>query len=191
MRIVCIVGASGSGKSTIAEQLGGNVIQSYTTRPMRFEGETGHEFISNVEFVGDDIIIYDLQGHTRRLPASEIVAYAKLYGEHYFALREQFEASELNIYVVNPAAAEDVHKYFDAGVKTLYIQVDEAVRKDRMISRYSDAGYSFDEINDEVQTRLAGDRQEFAGLACNWVVDGNGSEFDVIRGVRRWLTSWS
>ena len=51
--IFLIVGCSGSGKTTITEQLeqkyGLKSIQSYTTRPPRYDGETGHIFISNEE----------------------------------------------------------------------------------------------------------------------------------------------
>ena len=49
--IFLIVGCSGSGKTTITEQLemkyGLKSIQSYTTRLPRYDGETGHTIISN------------------------------------------------------------------------------------------------------------------------------------------------
>ena len=52
--IFLIVGCSGSGKTTITEQLemkyGLKSIQSYTTRPPRYDGEIGHTFISTEEF---------------------------------------------------------------------------------------------------------------------------------------------
>ena len=51
--IYLIVGKSGSGKTTLVEALkkyGYTSIESYTTRPKRFEGETGHTFITEEEF---------------------------------------------------------------------------------------------------------------------------------------------
>ena len=52
--IFLIVGASGSGKTTIVEQLeqryGLTSIQSYTTRAARYVGEKGHIFVSDEEF---------------------------------------------------------------------------------------------------------------------------------------------
>ena len=52
--IFLIMGASGSGKTTITEQLeqryGLTSIQSYTTRAARYVGEKGHIFVSDEEF---------------------------------------------------------------------------------------------------------------------------------------------
>ena len=47
--IYLIVGKSGSGKTTLVEALkkyGYNSIESYTTRPKRFDNETCHTFIT-------------------------------------------------------------------------------------------------------------------------------------------------
>ena len=53
-KIICIVGRSGSGKTTAAEYLeelyGLKSIQSYTTRPKRKPNETGHTFVTEDEF---------------------------------------------------------------------------------------------------------------------------------------------
>ena len=52
--IYCIAGPSGSGKTTIAEELkkryGMKVLESYTTRAPRYEGETGHIFVTPKKF---------------------------------------------------------------------------------------------------------------------------------------------
>ena len=52
--IFLIIGCSGSGKTAITEKLEElyhlKSIQSYTTRPPRYDGETGHIFVSNEEF---------------------------------------------------------------------------------------------------------------------------------------------
>lgn len=166
MRIINIIGASGSGKTSVAKQLDGNIIQSYTTRPERYENEWGHIFVDSVDEVDD-----------------EIVAYAKLHDYEYFATHFQFKYDD-NIYVVNPDGAEQVHAYFfREEVITIYIAVDEDVRKDRMITRYSEAGYSFDEITDMVESRLIADREEFKSVRCNIVIDGNRPLGDVVEDV--------
>ena len=52
--IYLIVGPSGTGKTTIAEELfrryGYRQVQSYTDRPIRYPGEKGHIFLSKEEF---------------------------------------------------------------------------------------------------------------------------------------------
>jgi len=52
--IVCIVGESGTGKTTVAEYIEREhsikMMQSYTDRPMRYENENGHTFVSKETF---------------------------------------------------------------------------------------------------------------------------------------------
>ena len=52
--IFCLVGKSGSGKTTIANKLfdryGYTQIASYTTRPPRSENDTDHTYVSSEEF---------------------------------------------------------------------------------------------------------------------------------------------
>ena len=118
------VGRSASGKTTIAnmleEQYGYKQVQSYTTRPKRYEGETGHIFISKEDF--DKL--------------EDIVAYVKYDGNEYCATSKQLD--ECDIYVIDPIGVETLFKnyknaqrpiciiYFDAAIKT---------RIDRMINR--------------------------------------------------------
>ena len=57
------VGKSASGKTTIANLLEEkylfNQVQSYTTRKPRYEGETGHIFVTEDEFNAlEDIVSY-------------------------------------------------------------------------------------------------------------------------------------
>ena len=63
-KIVCLMGASGSGKTTIAKELEKeeyNVIQSYTTRPPRESGEWGHAFV-DLDGKGTSIYVIDPSG---------------------------------------------------------------------------------------------------------------------------------
>lgn len=57
-----IIGRSGTGKTTVVEELekryGYKSIQSYTTRPKRYENETGHTFITKEEFDKKTMLAY-------------------------------------------------------------------------------------------------------------------------------------
>ncbi len=65
--ILCIIGESGSGKTYMAdyikEKYGIPMIESYTTREPRYDGERGHTFISKKEFL--DINKKDMIAFTR------------------------------------------------------------------------------------------------------------------------------
>ena len=120
--IFCLIGASGSGKTTIASILerkyGLRQIQSYTTRPKRSEDETGHTFITYPEF----------------LELKDICAYDRYNGYEYCATKDQIESCD--IYVVNPngvAQLRDKYKgtkkiitiFIKAGLKDRYLRMRE------------------------------------------------------------------
>ena len=108
------VGRSASGKTTIANMLaeehGYNQVESYTTRPPRFDGESGHTFVSEEEFKN----------------LGELAAYTYYNGNHYGTTFEQLE--KCDIYVVDIPGVESLLKklkddnrpiciiYFDASV---------------------------------------------------------------------------
>ena len=89
--IVCVVGASGSGKTTasfiLQKQFGWNVICSYTTRPMR-EGETDgvdHRFVSSEEVPNQ----------------AEMCAYTQFGSYEYWTTWQQFSSDRPNVYVID------------------------------------------------------------------------------------------
>ena len=90
--IYLIVGCSGSGKTTITEQLeqkyGLKSIQSYTTRKPRYDGESGHTFVSDEEF--DKL--------------TDMVAYTEFAGNRYCAIAEQVENNDL--YIIDPKGVD-------------------------------------------------------------------------------------
>ena len=59
MKKIVLIGPSGTGKSTVADKLtelyGLTLMQSYTTRPKRFENETGHTFEENARLKAETI----------------------------------------------------------------------------------------------------------------------------------------
>ena len=90
--IYLLIGRSGSGKSTVADILekkyGWKVLQSYTTRQPRFDGETGHTFVSKEEF--DKL--------------EDKCAYTLFAGNEYCATSQQVDESD--VYVIDPAGVE-------------------------------------------------------------------------------------
>ena len=105
-KILLLVGASGSGKSTVAVTLGlrhgWKQIPSYTTRPQRYEGESGHVFVNEEDFI--------------RL--EDLVAYSEYGGYRYGATARQVDENE--IYVVDPPGVISlVEKY--KGSKAVYL----------------------------------------------------------------------
>ncbi len=87
--IICIVGESGSGKTTIAEYIerehGIKMMESYTDRPMRYPGETGHTFVTKEEF---DSFSHD-----------DMIAYTEFGGHRYCCLKK--DVMDLNTYVID------------------------------------------------------------------------------------------
>ena len=83
--IVLVVGESGSGKSTICNLLttryGLKQVESYTTRPMRYEGESGHTFVNDAEFDALD----------------NMCAYTVFDGYKYGATQEQVDNADLYV----------------------------------------------------------------------------------------------
>lgn len=87
--IICIVGESGSGKTTIAEYIerehGIKMMESYTDRPMRYPGETGHTFVTKEEF---DTFSHD-----------DMIAYTEFGGHRYCCLKK--DVLDFNTYVID------------------------------------------------------------------------------------------
>lgn len=162
MRIFNIVGPSGSGKTSLASSLDGNIIQSYTTRPKRHEYEWGHIFVDSLHQFADYLYVDD-----KAILLNDIVAYQNLNGHHYFATRNQFIDGD-NIYIVNPGGANQVKDYFNCEVFTIYLSVDEEVRRKRLSER-----------SDDIITRKQFDTEEFEVVQCDFTIDAN-REFNVV-----------
>lgn len=118
------VGRSGSGKSTIADMICDKYryiqIQSYTTRPARYEGEKGHVFIGPAEF--DKL--------------ENIVAFTQYNGYRYCTTKEQLDEAEA--YVIDPAGVETLIQNYVAPHRTVHIlYLDAGVwnRINRMVDR--------------------------------------------------------
>ena len=150
MNCIClIIGQSGSGKTTIVEQLEAKYklssIQSYTTRKPRFKGETGHIFVPDEEF--DKL--------------TDIIAYTEFAGNRYCATAKQIENNDL--YVIDPKGIEFFLKTYKGSKvpKVIYIDSDLETRYERMVQRSEEKGVSHSDSVGMALSRIANDCGEF------------------------------
>ena len=147
--IFLIVGCSGSGKTTITEQLeqkyGLKSIQSYTTRKPRYDGETGHTFVSDEEF--DKL--------------TDMVAYTEFASNRYCATAEQVDNNDL--YIIDPKGVDFFMKAYKGSKtpKIIFISSNLTTRYERMIGRAETKGKSHQEAIESSLTRIANDASEF------------------------------
>ena len=117
------VGKSASGKTTIANRLEEKYnhiqVQSYTTRPPRYEGEVGHIFVTDDGF--DNL--------------GELVAYTEYNGYRYGTTAKQL--NECSIYVIDVPGVETLLERYKANRKIVIIYFDATVhtRIHRMLDR--------------------------------------------------------
>lgn len=151
--LICIIGSSGSGKTTIVESLemkyGLKSIQSYTTRPPRYEGEKGHIFCNQTAF---DML------------RNDIMAYTLFNGYEYCATRQQIETHDL--YVVDYRGYEELLEKYKGNkiIISVFIEASDSERIKRML-------YRGDSI-DKVMERIEHDKIAFKDVKenCNYVI---------------------
>lgn len=147
--IFLIVAPSGAGKTTVTELLeskyGLKSIQSYTTRPPRFKGETGHTFVSDEEF--DKL--------------TDIVAYTEFAGNRYCATAKQVEENDL--YVIDPKGVEFFKEHYKGSkqTKVIYIDSNISTRFERMVRRETTNGIPHSQVVDKALERITNDVIEF------------------------------
>lgn len=191
--IINIVGASGSGKTTIARSLGKdgyNIIQSYTTRPRRYDGEWGHEFIENYYpvYVNDSFVGLENPKDEKYIDIDDMVAYFIGHDYCYFTTREQFLDNKVNIYIVDELGAKQVHDNIqDMKVLTIFLQCDEDVRLERLRSRFKQQYGDYCLCNmlgnyeKEVNQRIEDDRKIRNLVKCDYVINGNQDVDDIVK----------
>lgn len=196
--IVCLVGASGTGKTTIAKELekeGYNIIQSYTTRKKREQSEWGHIFITdwypieiNGTFVGVENREMPTLGMTNKhrcIDIDHMIAYFNDYNknEHYFATIDQYKNKGTSIYIVDPDGTEQVKRSVkDAEVITVFLTADKGVRFDRIFERTYSLGFAEASV-DEANNRVGKDSEIFKVCKCDYTVDANREVKEVLKNV--------
>lgn len=152
--IFCLVGKSGSGKTTIANKLfdryGYTQIASYTTRPPRSENDTDHTYVSSEEF--DKL--------------TDMVAFTTFNGHRYCATKEQVDNA--NLYVIDPFGLEQLKQLYNGHkqIVSIYIDVPMDICLDRMRRRK--------DSEDKIWERLRHDDSAFKGIfgKCDYVING-------------------
>jgi len=145
--IYFLVGESGSGKTSVSERLeekyGLTAIQSYTTRPERYEGESGHVFISDKEF--DKL--------------QNLIGYTKFDTFRYCATTDQVEQNSL--YVIDPSGITYFKRHYHGNKKAyvIYIYTSLTNRVLRMKQR--------GDTRDKIIRRLINDHDSFEGVKEN------------------------
>lgn len=126
--LALIIGASGSGKSSVCDALekiyGLKAIPSYTTREPRTPDEKGHTFISDCEF--DNL--------------KDILAYAETDGNRYAVTKEMLEDEQYSLYVIDLTGVKYLLEHYkgDRPLVSFFIDTNVYDRFKRMIDRKDD-----------------------------------------------------
>lgn len=118
--LYCIVGKSGTGKTTLAlelEKLGFAVVESYTTRKPRFEGEKGHIFITEEEF-----------------DTLNLITKVEFDGNKYGVTSELLDKAD--IFVVDPEGLRILkEQYNNKKIVSIYLDCPDNIIQQRMLQR--------------------------------------------------------
>lgn len=167
-KIICLVGESGCGKSSIAAKLeeeGYNYIKSYTTRSKRNKTEGGHIFVDESSF--------------NKSKSEELIGYVEFDHYKYWSTREQYKGKGTSIYIIEPSGAiklkNDVN---DCEILVIYLKVDSTERFKRM---KVDRGLEIAErrLVNEAETGI------FNTIKCDYVVEANRNMFEVICDIKK------
>lgn len=126
--LALIIGASGSGKSSVCDELekiyGLKAIPSYTTREPRTPDEKGHTFINDCEF--DNL--------------KDIIAYAETDGNRYAVTKKMLEDEQYSLYVIDLTGLKYLHENYkgDRPLVSFFIDTNVYDRFRRMIDRKDD-----------------------------------------------------
>lgn len=107
MKIICILGKSGSGKTYAVNKLNPkkfHIVESWTTRPPRHENEQGHKFITKEEL---GISTFDVENQKSAMYCTTLAS-TYIGGEFYFIRREDLDEEKTNVYVVDEQGVDEL-----------------------------------------------------------------------------------
>jgi len=110
-KILCVVGHSASGKSTLADYINKTynipIIESWTDRPRRTPNEKGHTFVTQQEF--------------DTFKKEDMIAYTEFGGKRYCCFHS--DVKEKNLYVIDPYGLEYLKNNFNElyDIKSMYV----------------------------------------------------------------------
>ena len=137
------IGKSGSGKTSIIERLskyGFSTVESYTTRPPRYEGETGHKFINNLDF--DEL--------------TDICAYTEFDGYRYATTAADIDNKD--IHVLDVIGILSLKKNYTGFKNIKVIALD--CSNETLIKRMKGRGDS----DEKIKSRVENDKIMFNGM---------------------------
>ena len=132
-------------------------IESYTTRPPRYEGETGHIFVTDKEY---------------EAMKDDMVAYTVFNGCRYWATNKQVEDSD--IYIIDPAGVKYFKEHYKGNKQVITVELlaQKKVRYRRMRGR----GDSWR----QAKKRLRHDRTAFKDTGAMITINANINDVDLI-----------
>lgn len=153
IKVLCIMGKSGSGKSTIANRLMALVpekyalVKSFTTRKEREndpEDVKTHIFVSEEDYQKDR--------------AKVVALYESPLGYKSYVTKDLFDVDKVNIFVIDPRAYSEliVEHSDELDIVGVYIAVSEDERMLRLKKRGSDVSKYLNEehLSEQVVTAL-------------------------------------
>jgi len=174
--ITCLVGLSGTGKTTVAhtleKQYGYNVIKSYTTRPPRSANEYGHTFV-DIDML-NVLNASDLK--------DEIIAYSRYGTQHYWVLRAQYKNKKHSIFIVDTRGVKmllEAKNKFKFKVNIIYLTLDTAERLRRVKQELAVTNMSEltqKQIDELANERVLRELDQYICVKCDYIIYNKSSD---------------